>query len=92
MNNLVPKFMVLGRKDEAMRLKGEECRDKIAKLNQWQASASMQLAEAEEIDKGEDQQTIHNSCQTITGVLSTCHHHLGGSKEALKRFQSMLGR
>ena len=75
-----------------MRLKGEELKTDIGHLTEWQASASMQLAEAEEIDKEEDQQAIHNSCQTITGALSTCDHHWGGSKEALKQFQSMLGK
>lgn len=92
MNNLVPKFMVAGKKDEAMRLKGEELKQKISVLNEWMGTASMQLAEAEEIDKDDDAATIHNSSQTIGGVLSSSDHHLGGSKEALKRFQSMLGK
>jgi len=90
MTQLHFKYKVAGKKDEALRIKGEELHTKMETLNTYMNIAHMQLAEAEEMTKEDD--NIETSLTLMNGLVSTADHHLGGAKEAFKRYSNILGK
>jgi hypothetical protein len=83
------KYVVAGRKDEALRLKGMELGQKMEGLNTFIQQVLMKCAESDEMHEGSE--NLQAEAGALEALISTADHHIGGFKELARRCQAMLG-
>ena len=90
-NTLHRRFLVVGRTDEAMKIKGDELQGKIGAFDSFLDKCATMLIENEEV-VDYDKVDIQKEISDMDNLLGDAEHHTGGCKEMLRRFTTMLGK
>ena len=85
------RFLVVGRTDEAMKIKGLELQAKMDAFNQFLDKCATKMIENDEMDQDKIPD-IAKEVADMEKLLVDAEHHTGGCKEMLRRFNTMLGK
>ena len=91
-NTLQKRFAVVGRTDEAMKIKGSELQTKMKGFDEFLDKCATKLIENEEVGDNFENIDIPDEIQSMEKLIGEAEHRTGGCEEMMRRFTSMLGK